>query len=94
MAGDRDGEGKGEKGRRKGQSEERLLQLPPFVSGELVHQLGHIMQTHPKTRVHLDLQFISKLSHSTCILSSHCVMYEHSKEGLLDLSRALNSGIK
>lgn len=68
MAGYRDGEGEREKGGRKEESEERLPQLPPFVSGELVHQLGHIVKTYPKTRVNLDLQLISKLSHSTRIL--------------------------
>lgn len=94
MARDRDGDRKGEKGWRKEESEERLPQLPPFVIGELVHQVSYIVKAYPKTRVNLDLQFISELSHSTHILSSHGVMYEHRNQGLLDLSRALNSGIK
>lgn len=64
------GRGKG----RKEESEESLPQLPPFVICELVHQLGHIVKTYPKTRVNLDLQLFSKLSHSRCTLPSHCVM--------------------
>lgn len=79
---------------RKEESEERLSQLPPFVSCELVHQLGRIVKTYPKTRVNSDLQLFSKLSHSRCTLPSRCVMYEHGKQGLLDLSTALNSGFK
>lgn len=65
------GRGKG----RKEESEESLPQLPPFVICELVHQLGRIVKTYPKTRVNLDLQLFSKLSHSRCTLPSHCVMY-------------------
>lgn len=72
MAMVRDGERK-RGGWRKEESEEKLLQFPPLVIGELVHQLGCIVKTYPKIVVNLDLKFILKLSHSTHILSRCCM---------------------
>lgn len=33
---------------RKEESEEKLPQFPSLVTGEPVHQLGHVVKTYPK----------------------------------------------